>query len=196
MPRVSRAQTEQNREQILDVAARLFRERGFEGVSVADLMAEAGLTHGGFYGHFASKEALAAQACTRAIEQSSARWDKIAQDQPDPEKALREIIESYLSERHRDQAGLGCPGAALAADVGREPNAPEVRAAYAAGVRRRVDTLCALGPRTGSKKARRKQALATCATLVGAVLLARATKGDPISEEILEAARSSLLDLR
>ncbi len=194
MPRVSRAQTEKNRASILKAASRAIRERGFAGVSVAEVMAEAGLTHGGFYGHFASKEDLQAKACEQAVEQSSARWQQIVQEQGgDPEKARDAIIESYLSLRHRDHPGQGCPGAALAADLARDDTASKTRAAYVAGVQKRVEILTELAPRTGTKKARRKKALTTAATLVGAILLARATKGDPLSEEILAACRESLL---
>src|SRR3954468_20702168 len=111
--RVSREQAAQNRERILDAAARLFRERGFEGIGVADLMKEAGLTHGGFYGHFESQGALMAQACTRASARSRERWTKLAQNAPgDP---LTAIAGSYLTSKHRDNPGSGCLMAALAA---------------------------------------------------------------------------------
>jgi TetR/AcrR family transcriptional regulator, transcriptional repressor for nem operon len=94
MPRASREQSTKHREQILREAARAFRERGFDDVSVADLMARAGLTHGGFYGHFASKQALEAQACAHASEKTTARWHTIVDNQPDSAKARREIIET------------------------------------------------------------------------------------------------------
>jgi TetR/AcrR family transcriptional regulator, transcriptional repressor for nem operon len=189
MSRASREQSAKHREQILREAARAFRERGFDNVSVADLMARAGLTHGGFYGHFASKQALEAQACARASEKT-ARWDSIVDKQPESAKALREIIEIYLSVAHRDNVGSGCSTAALATDVARAQDARDVRAAYVAGVHRLADILATLVPNT--RKARRKEALATLATLTGAITLARATKGSPLSREILASACNSL----
>jgi TetR/AcrR family transcriptional repressor of nem operon len=191
MPRASREQSAKHREQILREAARAFRERGFEEVSVAGLMARAGLTHGGFYGHFASKQALEAQACARASEKTAARWNSIVDKQPESAKARREIIEIYLSIAHRDNVGSGCSTAALAADVARAEDARDVRGAYVAGVHRLADILAALVPNT--RKARRKEALATLATLTGAIMLARATKGSPLSREILASACNSLL---
>src|SRR5579859_5334477 len=104
--KVSREQVAQNRERILDVAAALFRERGIDGLSVADLMKSAGLTHGGFYGYFDSKEDLVAQACRRAVVQTQQSWiGTIAQSET---KALAAIAQNYLAAHHRDKAGLGC----------------------------------------------------------------------------------------
>src|SRR5436309_11486102 len=104
--KVSREQAAQNRERIVETAAQLFRERGFEGIGVADLMKEAGLTHGGFYGHFGSKEELIAEASDRALAQSLARWDKLMARAPDD--ALSAIAKAYLNGTHRDDPGAGC----------------------------------------------------------------------------------------
>jgi len=113
--KVSREQAALNRERIVDVAARLFREKGYDGIGVADLMKNAGLTHGGFYGHFASKEDLMVEACQHALEKSLDGWRaKIASH---PQRALPAIVDSYLSTRHRDQPGGGCPAAAMGVDV-------------------------------------------------------------------------------
>src|SRR5213593_477266 len=109
--KVSRERAAQNRERILDAAARLFRERGFEGIGVADLMKTAGLTHGGFYGHFSSKEDLMAQACARALARSLEAWSKRAERIPDD--PLLSIAGGYLSSKHRDDPGAGCVLAAL-----------------------------------------------------------------------------------
>src|ERR1700687_1116601 len=98
--KVTREQAAKNRERVLDVAARLFRERGFDGVGVADLMKAAGLTHGGFSGHFASQEDLIPRACSRALAGSLARWSRLADGAP--EGPLRAIAASYLSAAHRD----------------------------------------------------------------------------------------------
>src|SRR4029453_19541751 len=104
--KVSREQAARNRERILDAAAQLFRERGFEGVGVADLMKEAGLTPGGFYGHFSSKEDLIAEASARALTRSLARWSELGERAPrDPLSAIAGV---YLTGRHRDNPGTGC----------------------------------------------------------------------------------------
>src|SRR5688572_31755633 len=113
--KVSREQAARNRERIVEAAAELFRERGFDGVGVADLMKEAGLTHGGFYGHFSSKDDLIAEASARALTGSLALWNKVAERAPaDPVSA---VASAYLTSRHRDNPGAGCLLAALGPDV-------------------------------------------------------------------------------
>ena len=116
--RVTREQAIQTRERILDAAAQLFRERGFGGIGVADLMKAAGLTHGGFYGHFESKEDLMAQVCEHGWARSKTLFGKVAQRAPDG--ALGEIARVYLSPRHRDDPGAGCFMAALASEASRQ----------------------------------------------------------------------------
>ena len=116
--RVTREQAIQTRERILDAAAQLFRERGFAGIGVADLMKAAGLTHGGFYGHFESKEDLAAQTCEHASARSTTLFGRVAERAPDD--ALAEIARVYLSPRHRDDPGAGCLMAALASEAPRQ----------------------------------------------------------------------------
>src|SRR4029453_1501170 len=119
--KVTREQAAENREPILDAAAQLFRERGFDGIGVADLMKEAGLTHGGFYGHFSSKEDLIAEASARALTRSLADWSKVAdRGSGDPRAAGAPV---YLSSRHRDNPGAGCLLAALGPDVSRQGRA-------------------------------------------------------------------------
>ena len=116
--KVSREQAAQNRERIVEAAAQLFRERGFDGIGVADLMKEAGLTHGGFYGHFSSKEDLIAEASARALTRSLAVWSKLAdRASGDP---LSAVAGAYLTSRHRDNPGAGCLLAALGPDVSRQ----------------------------------------------------------------------------
>src|SRR5947199_6007747 len=116
--KVSREQAAKNRERILEAAARLFRERGFEGIGVADLMNEAGLTHGGFYGHFSSKDDLIAEASERALAESLPLWSGLASDRSgDP---LPAVAAAYLSGEHRDNPGAGCVLAALGPDVSRQ----------------------------------------------------------------------------
>src|SRR5919106_2690003 len=124
--RVSREQAAQNRNRIVDVAAQRFRERGFEGIGVADLMKEAGLTHGGFYGHFSSKDDLIAEASARALTRSLALLSDLAERAPDD--PLSAIAGAYLNNKHRDEPGTGCVLAALGSDVSRQ----------GAGVRRAV----------------------------------------------------------
>ena len=128
--KVSKEQMAENRARILDAAAALFRERGFAGIGVADLMKAAGLTHGGFYGHFASKEELMARASERALAGSLGGWRRLVEQAPDD--ALRRIVRSYLSEAHRDHPEQGCAVAAHGADVARQGS--EVRASVAHGV--------------------------------------------------------------
>src|SRR3954469_24340235 len=129
--KVSRAQAAETREKILNHAARMYREKGFDGIGIADLMKSAGMTHGGFYGHFSSKEDLMAQACARASSRARERWAKLAERAP--EDPLSEIADVYLTARHRDNPGAGCLLAALGPDAARQ--GPAVRSAVTAGVR-------------------------------------------------------------
>ncbi|MCQ8234532.1 TetR family transcriptional regulator [Pectobacterium carotovorum] len=190
MARVSKQQMERNREEIIQVSSQLFRERGLNGVSVNDLMAAAGLTHGGFYGHFASKDELAAIASRKALEDSRSRWQEITQhaDQPD----LQTMVEHYLSPAHRDGAKDGCALTALASDIARESEDKPVREVYLSGVRAMLDRLESLST-IEDKEQRRLHALAQFALLSGALTLARATAGDPLSDDFLIAAKKALL---
>lgn len=185
--KVSKEQMAENRDRILDTAAKLFRERGFDGIGVADLMAAAGFTHGGFYGHFASKEDLMAQASARALKKGQASWENFAartKDQP-----LATLQASYLSTKHRDQPGAGCLMAALGAEAARQ-NGP-LRQAITEGVRSMADLMARLMPGR-SKAARHRKALAAYASMVGALVLARAVDDPALSEEILQATAASL----
>lgn len=183
MGRASKKDAERHRREIVNAASRLFRERGLDGVSVSELMAAAGMTHGGFYRHFESKEALEALALAAAVDQAVGHIAGLASDSASPAK---EVIEDYLSERHRNESADGCPLAALAADVGRtSPHSP-VRAALTRGAQAYASQLETLDDR-----ADRQAALTQLCTMVGALILARATQDDPISSEILNAARSS-----
>jgi TetR/AcrR family transcriptional repressor of nem operon len=151
-------------------------------------MKDAGLTHGGFYGHFSSKEALMGEACDRALANSVAKWDKLCAS--GDTKALSAIVKYYLSTRHRDDLGGGCAVVALGAEVSR--HGPNVRKATSDGVRSLVDVLARVVPGK-TRAAKRKRALATFATMVGAIVLARAVLSDAeLSEEILKAASASI----
>lgn len=181
--RVTREQAALNRERIVEAASRRFRERGFEGIGVADLMKEVGLTHGGFYGHFGSKEDLMAEACAAALSRSRERWQKRAQAHPeDPAGAIARM---YLTPRHRDAPGDGCVMAALASEAARQ--GPVVRHALIDGLKSAFDYLAGV-IKGGTPTARRRKAIATYASWVGAMVLSRAAADDPqLSREILEA---------
>lgn len=191
MPRVSREQAEKHRVAIERAASRLFRERGLEGISVAQIMAAAGLTHGGFYGHFLSKGELAARACSQAFEQSAVRWHERQREYEQPQQALDSIVAGFLAARHRDHPGGGCPAVALAGDVAREAPDQPVHRAYAEGIAGQLEILSDLCRATGASDPR-PQAAALLATMVGAVVLARATLGTNLSDEILAAALEKL----
>jgi TetR/AcrR family transcriptional regulator, transcriptional repressor for nem operon len=192
MPRVSRAEAETHREQITEASARLFKERGVNGVSVADLMGAAGLTHGGFYGHFESKNALAGEAVARAFAQSRERWRKRVASKPDDAQRRALLVDRFLAHGCVKDVGLGCPAVALATDVAREPADAPIRAAYLEGLDGLVGILAEVedGP---DAAARRRAALADYALMTGALLLARATAGTPLSAELLDAAHARLL---
>jgi TetR/AcrR family transcriptional repressor of nem operon len=182
MARVSQAQAEQNRDRVIDEAARLFRERGVQGVSVADLMAAAGLTHGGFYKRFASKEALVAEATGRAFAELRDRLATLDEHHPgDHAAARRELLDQYFSTEHRDQAGHGCPATALGGDLARETPDSPAREPYADGVRAFARWMA-----DGDD-----EDLVAIATMAGALMLSRATAGTDLSDRILAAARRS-----
>ncbi len=187
MPRVSKVQAAQNRDTILDASARLFRERGIGGVSVADLMADAGLTHGGFYGHFDSKEALAAEACARAFTQSAERRHARIDALPAHTDVPSAYAAMFLGEKNVFSPGDGCPAVGLASDIARLPTDAPARGVYADGVEDMLQDLSAMDP-----AANRADVLLRLATLVGTVTLARATVGQPISDELLAAVRAAL----
>jgi TetR/AcrR family transcriptional repressor of nem operon len=190
MPRVSRAQTDKNRTEIELVAVRLFQQQGINGVSVAEVMGAAGLTHGGFYGHFESKEALAAIACNKAFEQSmQRRAEKIARNPGDPKAALAEITDAYLNPEHRDNPGSGCPALALSADVAREEMDKPVRAAYLESLKKMLANFTDLASAAGSADPE-QAAMMRLALLVGTLTLARATAGDALSDALLQAGSS------
>lgn len=185
--KVSREQAAKNRERILEVAAKLFRERGFDGIGVADLMRQAGFTHGGFYGHFSSKEELMAQACARSFAEKVALWHE--KRELDVDRPLASAAKYYLTAEHRDNPGTGCPTATLAIDVSRQ--APPIRRVFTEGLRQLVECLTAKLP-GNSRAAKRKKALSAWAALVGAMILARAVDEPELSDEILCAVADSI----
>jgi TetR/AcrR family transcriptional repressor of nem operon len=180
--RVSRTKAAENRERILDVATTLFRERGIDGIGVADLMKSAGLTHGGFYGHFKSKDDLVAQACGRAVQKMRDNWIKVLnQTSGDPIHAL---ANTYLATKHRDNAGRGCTVAALGSEIARQSTA--VRHIVTEELKPFIDYLSAI-VQGNSASLRRERAIALYASLVGAIVIARAVDDDAFSNETLHA---------
>src|SRR5215813_3639694 len=178
--RVTREQAAANREKILEVAGTLFRERGFDGIGVADIMKRAGLTHGGFYGQFASKDDLAAEVTARVL--GKAGWPERLTGKANP--SFGDVVRAYLLPRHRDDPGTGCLLSALGSDAARQPRV--VRRAFTDGFRARIDALLKLVPGR-SRAGRREKALATMAGLVGALMLSRAVDDPALSNEILQA---------
>jgi TetR/AcrR family transcriptional regulator, transcriptional repressor for nem operon len=178
--RVSRKKAAENRRHIVEAAARLFRDGGFDGVGVDAIMKEARLTHGGFYGHFASKEALMAEALAHALDRSMAWQEKLG--------SLSELVTGYLSDRHRADRAKGCPVAALGADVAR--HSPALRKTVTAGIREQIGHIISL-LKHGTPAARRRRAIATYAGMVGALTLARAVDDAALAREILAAARET-----
>jgi TetR/AcrR family transcriptional repressor of nem operon len=185
MGRASRADAELHRQQVIDAAGRLFRERGIDQVSIPDVMAAAGLTHGGFYRHFASKDELVALAADAAFTTSSGI--------PTSTQPFAAYLADYLSTDHRDAPARGCPITGLEADVARSPAGSPVRAVFTAGVRARIDQFVEFTGGDPADPDERPAAIAELCLMVGALALARATAGDPVSEEILAAARAAVI---
>src|SRR5215217_261095 len=160
--RVSRVQAAQNRETVINVASRLFRSRGFDGIGLKDLMEGAGLTQGGFYKQFASKEDLEAQASRRALESASLRWSTAIAE--NPEDPLGAVIAFYLSTEHREERMDGCPVVALGSDAARQGS--DVKASFEAGIKAYLEILGRVIAETGGEESRGK-AMAILSTMVG-----------------------------
>ena len=180
--RVSKEQAAENRERILKAASRLMRERGISGVGVDALTEAAGMTHGSLYSQFGSKERLVEEAVAYAIA---------AKGQEVPEAfALSDYVSDYLSAEHRDKPGNGCPLAALGCEMPRQSRG--VRERFTAGLRGMIGQLSG---RMGSglkQRQREEKALATVASLVGALVLARAVNDPKLSDDILRATKNRL----
>jgi TetR/AcrR family transcriptional repressor of nem operon len=192
--RITKQQAEENRARVVAAAARLFREKGFEGVGVADLMRAAGLTHGGFYNHFESKDDLSAAACAYALTQAVERIESVAEG--DSGETFDEYRHRYLSRKSRDAEGFRCPMVAFGNDVSRQ--GPELREVYAKGLKRYLDAFVkAYVSECGGRRDEaelRAEAIAYFATMVGAVSLARSVaKADvAFSDEILDMTLARL----
>lgn len=184
--RYSKDHKQETRERIIRTAARRFREDGVEAVGVAALMADAGLTHGGFYAHFPSKEALVAAACAEGFGESQARLRRLIESRPPGEK-LAALAETYLSPAHRDHPGQGCVAAAIGPEIARHP--AETRVAYTQG----LNGLLALAEEAieadGGDPAAAAQAVAA---MVGALILARGAADRALSDRFLEGGLESV----
>ncbi|MDM0066866.1 TetR family transcriptional regulator [Variovorax sp. J31P207] len=183
--KVTKAQAQANRAHVVETASTLFRERGYDGVGVADLMAAAGFTHGGFYKHFRSKTDLMAESAACGIAQTIALTASV-----DPS----EFVQHYLSREHRDNRATGCTMAALGGDAARQPEA--VRATFAAGIDSLLAALRPTGASPDDAEAvqARAKSLDILAHVVGAIVMSRACPDDsPLADEFLAACRDSIL---
>ncbi|WP_313113580.1 TetR/AcrR family transcriptional regulator [Stenotrophomonas indicatrix] len=183
--KVTKAQAQANRAHIVETASTLFRERGYDGVGVADLMAAAGFTHGGFYKHFGSKADLMAEAAACGLTSSAAAVADLN---------VQAFVSEYLSRAHRDGPGQGCTLAALCTDAARQTDA--VKAAFAAGIEARLATRATQEGQAqrDPDDAARARKIALMAQAVGALVLSRSCPDEsPLADEILDACRADLL---
>jgi TetR/AcrR family transcriptional repressor of nem operon len=188
--RYSREHKLETHARIIKRASVRLREKGAHGIGVADLMKDAGLTHGGFYAHFDSREALVIEAFAYAMDRSTARWRELVQQIP-PEERLPTIVNSYLTKVHRDDPGHGCAVPSLGAEIARE--SPRTRKAFLAKLEQMMDMLADQIPDVPRKVAR-KQAMATVASMMGTLVLARIAGSGELSDEILAAGRDAVLE--
>jgi TetR/AcrR family transcriptional repressor of nem operon len=174
---------------IVKKASVRLREKGAHGIGVADLMKDAGLTHGGFYAHFDSREALVIEAFAYAMDRSTDRWRQLA-GQAAPDQRLSTIVDAYLSPQHRDNPGHGCAVPALSAEIARE--SPKTRKAFAGKLDQMIGMMAEQFPGAPGKAAR-KQAMAALATMMGTLVLARVAGNGELSEDLLSAGRDAVL---
>jgi TetR/AcrR family transcriptional regulator, transcriptional repressor for nem operon len=187
--RYSKEHKQETHARIVKKASVRLREKGAHGIGVADLMKEAGLTHGGFYAHFDSREALVIEAFAYAMDRSVEHWRKIAGEMP-PEKRLSTIIDSYVSTVHRDDPGRGCAVPTLGAEIARE--SAKTRKAFSAKLDQLIDVMADQIPDVPRKTARR-QAMGTLATMMGTLVMSRVAGSGELSDEILIAGREAAL---
>lgn len=180
---------EESHERIVTAAARAIRRSGYGGTGVADIMKDAGLTHGGFYAHFASREAMLAEAADRAGAEGVSASGRIAAAAP-PRQALRAMLEAYLSNAHVESVETGCAVAALGSEMPRQ--APQVRRAATRHIKEMIDLVARQSPEWG-KPGAHQRALVTVSTMLGALVLARAVDEPRLSNEVREAALKSLV---
>ena len=187
--RYSKEHKQETHARIVKKASVRLREKGAHGIGVADLMKEAGLTHGGFYAHFDSREALVIEAFGYAMDRAAERWRTMASDIP-LESRLSTIVESYVSAAHRDDPGRGCAVPTLGAEIARE--SAKTRKAFAAKLDQMIDLVADQIPDVPRKTARRL-AMGTMATMMGALVMARVAGNGELSDEILASGREAAL---
>ena len=185
---VRTAAKEASHERIVSAAARAIRRGGYDGTGVADIMKEAGLTHGAFYAHFASREAMLAEAAARACADSAAVAAQAVASVP-PEQALTYMLHAYLSRENLEQVERGCPLAALGSETARQT--PEVRRANTRYIKEMVDLVARQSPDWGQPVVH-ERALVTVATMVGTLLLARVADEPALSDSLRAAALKHL----
>jgi TetR/AcrR family transcriptional repressor of nem operon len=185
--RKSREETLNTRKRIVEVAAEELRAKGIDGAGVADIMSAAGLTQGGFYRHFSSKDQLVAEACDVASKTLSDALRAHSQGKP-PHKARQDVISCYLSTSHRDNLSIGCPFAALGGELARAD--ANIREVATEGFLRLTNILAEQAH--GSESSRRSEALAATSAMIGALMMARVIKDETLSQEVLQAARDAL----
>jgi TetR/AcrR family transcriptional regulator, transcriptional repressor for nem operon len=188
MRKTPQTRKEASHERILEAATRAIRRSGYDGAGVATIMKEAGLTHGGFYAHFDSREAMLAEAADRAGAESVAALEQFAASAP-PKEAFRMLVKTYLSRAHVERTATGCPVAALGSEMPRQ--APEVRRAATRRIKEMIDLVGRHSPDWG-RPGCHEHALVTTATMVGALVLARAVDDPKLSNSMLESALKSL----
>jgi TetR/AcrR family transcriptional repressor of nem operon len=175
---------EASHERIVQAAARAIRRSGYDGTGVADIMKEAGLTHGAFYAHFKSREAMLAEAADRAGAESNAFAARVVAAAP-PERSLQALIQTYLSDEHLAGIETGCPVSALGSEMPRQ--SPEVRRAATRRIKEMIDLVARQSPDWGQPGAH-ERALVTVATMVGTLMLARAVDDPALSDSLRSAA--------
>ncbi|WP_310316051.1 TetR/AcrR family transcriptional regulator [Hydrogenophaga palleronii] len=185
---VRAAAKEASHERIVQAAARAIRRSGYDGTGVADIMKEAGLTHGAFYAHFASREAMLAEAADRAGAESNAFGARVVAAAP-AEQALQALVQVYLSKEHLVGIETGCPVAALGSEMPRQ--APEVRRAATRRIKEMIDLIARQSPDWGQPGAH-ERALVTVATMVGTLMMARAVDDASLSNSLCSAALKQL----
>lgn len=187
--RYSKEHKQETHARIVKKASVRLREKGAHGIGVADLMKEAGLTHGGFYAHFDSREALVIEAFGYAMDRASEHWRNMTAEIP-PEKRLSAIVDSYVSATHRDDPGRGCAVPTLGAEIARE--SAKTRKAFAAKLDQMIDLVADQIPDVPRKTARRL-AMGTMATMMGALVMSRVAGTGELSDEILASGRETAL---
>ncbi len=182
--RVSRQQAAENREKVIAMSSKLFRENGYDGIGIVDLMKSAGLTHGSFYNQFKSKENLAEEACRAAVTENLEFWNSASAN-----GGLKALFSAYLSQTHLDQRNTGCLLAAMGAEAPRRGSA--VRRVFDKAVNAYTGVLENLMSERSARK-KRERSLAVLAQMIGALMLARAVDDETLGQELLDATIKDL----